>query len=89
MGDGGWLAMGLMMFVFWGLLIAVIVWAVRSFRDDSRRTTTIDPGGLTHADRTLADRFARGDIAEDEYRRTRELLHNSMDRPTSSGDGHA
>jgi hypothetical protein len=31
-GPGQWLAMGLMMLLFWGSLAALIVWAVRSSR---------------------------------------------------------
>jgi uncharacterized membrane protein len=31
---GGWLAISLMMVVFWGLVVALVVWLVRSARSD-------------------------------------------------------
>lgn len=75
-GAGGWLVMIVMMVVFWGLLIGVVVWALRGARSGSGGTT-FESGRLTQADQTLAERFARGDIAEDEFRRARELLHST------------
>lgn len=71
-GAGEWLAMTLMMVVFWGALIALVVSLVRSFRRDQETGTT---PALTHADDVLAERFARGEIDEDEFIRRRELLH--------------
>ena len=67
-GWGGWLAMTLMMLVFWGGLAAVVVALVRSAR---RPDANRDARGI------LDERFARGDIDEDEYRRRREALHRS------------
>lgn len=72
-GIGGWLAMGLMMVVFWGGLIALVVLLVRgSFRTGQTTTTTPpqrDAGDL------LAERYARGEIDdEDEFTRRREVL---------------
>ena len=63
-GWGAWLAMGLMMAAFW----AVIIWAFVSFArsaDTSRRESGED---------ILADRFARGEIDENEFRHRRELI---------------
>ena len=67
--DGGWSwwAFGLMlvgMIVFWGLVIWGIVWIVRS----SRRSDDGSP------ERVLAERFARGEIDEEEYRRRLDVL---------------
>jgi len=44
MGTGGWVVMALVMILFWGAIIALIVWAVRSGRqtrssDDPRPAT--------------------------------------------------
>lgn len=71
-GWGGWLAMTLMMLVFWGGLAAVVVALVRSSRPPA---SAPDPG--RDARGILDERFARGDIDEDEYRRRREALHRS------------
>ena len=64
-----WLFMVLSMAVFWALVIAAIVWAVQSARGSSDTM----PGHRSARD-TLDDRFARGEITEDEYRRSRDAL---------------
>jgi putative membrane protein len=77
-GAGTWLVMILMMLVFWGGLIAVIVLAVRGSLRPARPTDTRGPE--PDADELLAERYARGEIDEDEYRRRREVLRDR--RPT-------
>jgi putative membrane protein len=74
---GDWLAMSLMMIVFWGLVIALVVWAVRSTHSD--RSGTDRPTGecATRADELLAERFARGEIDEDEFTNRRDVLHRA------------
>ena len=67
-GWGAWLAMSVGMVAFWALVVVVIVAGVRSLRDDS-------PQG-DQASRLLDERFARGDIDEQEYRTRRELLRS-------------
>ncbi len=77
-GAGDWFAMSLMMIVFWGLLIALIVWLVRSSSRSSHNSTA-GPGTRSvtpRADEVLAERFAHGDIDADEFGRRRELLHD-------------
>lgn len=71
-GVGEWLAMTAIMLVFWGSVIALVVWAARSFRSEDHQAGSrgADP------DEILAGRYARGDIDEDEFRRRRELLHS-------------
>jgi putative membrane protein len=65
-GNGwGYLMMGLGMIVFWGLLIAGIVVLVRSFGGASRPST---PSPGPNPQQLLAERFARGEIDEREYR---------------------
>ena len=71
-GLGAWVAMSVTMVAFWGGLAAVIVVAVRS-RHTERHEAPPDHGG--RADEVLAERFARGEIDEDEYTKRRELLH--------------
>lgn len=63
-GWGAWLAMSLTMVAFWGFLVWGLVSAARS-GDDNRRDRSED---------ILADRFARGEIDEDEFRRRRDLI---------------
>ena len=65
-GSGDWIAMVGMMVVFWGVVVALVVWAVRTLRSASH---------TPHApERILAERFARGEIDDDEYRRRRDAL---------------
>ena len=74
-GWGAWLAMSVGMVAFWALVVVVIVAGVRSLRDDS-------PQG-DQASRLLDERFARGDIDEQEYRTRRALLllHSGQSGP--------
>ena len=73
-GAGDWLLMSLMMVVFWGGLVALVVWLVRSSRDDRPQRPDTAPSPVQHADEVLAERFARGEIDEEEFTRRRELL---------------
>ena len=71
-GGPGWgwmVAMG----VFWVLLIAGIVLAVvLALRGSSR--SRVDDGGGSRARAILEERFARGEIDEEEFRRRLEIL---------------
>lgn len=58
-----WVAMTASMVLFWGLVAWVVVTIVR--RPDATHRSPED---------LLADRFARGEIDDDEYRRRREAL---------------
>lgn len=72
-GVGGWLAMSLMMIAIWGVPIALLVWLVtRSFGSGHSQEAT-PPRSDPEA--TLADRFARGEIDEEEFNRRSEFLH--------------
>jgi putative membrane protein len=79
-GPGAWILMSLMMIVFWGGLIALTVWLVRTVGTD-RSTAPIPsvPAPTTStgkADEVLAERFARGEIDEDEFKSRRALLRS-------------
>jgi putative membrane protein len=63
---GGWLLMTATMVAFWALVAWVVVVAIRASRPPSQQTP--DP------ERTLAQRFAAGEIDEDEYRRRLDAL---------------
>lgn len=83
---GDWLAMIGTMLLFWGVLIALVVWVVRSMHSggqhpDSARTDRAVPDDI------LAQRYARGEIDDGEFRRWRVLLHDtsgSETRPRST-----
>jgi putative membrane protein len=71
-GVGGWIAMSLMLLVFWGGLIALVVFLVRGgFRSDQATITT---SPQRDADQVLAERFARGEIDEDEFTHRSQVL---------------
>ncbi len=69
--SGNWLAMSLVMVVCVALIATAVVVVVRSLRDRDLRPTGEE------ARRVLDQRFARGEISEDEYTRRRELLHTA------------
>lgn len=74
-GVGGWLAMSLMMVVFWGGLIALIVLLIRGAAPRHVRHGG-PPADIPapRAEEVLAERFARGEIDEEEFTRRREVL---------------
>ena len=70
-GWGSWFAMSLMMIVFWCLLIAGIVFLVRvagGRREDEPTRDDRTP------ERILEERYARGEIDDEDFKRRRELL---------------
>jgi putative membrane protein len=69
-GWGDWLAMSLMMVAFWALLIGGIVYVVRSL---GRRHDDERPRTRTAAD-ILEERFAKGEIDEEEFKNRRDAL---------------
>ena len=75
-GWGAWLAMGVSMVVLWELVIAGGIVLVRSLAGGRNQHPSATRDALGEAERILADRFARGEIDEDEYRRRTEVLHS-------------
>ena len=65
---GWWWVMAPLMVMFWALVIWGVVALVRSDRSAAKRS----PG----AEGLLAERLARGDIDEVEYRRRRSLIRS-------------
>ena len=61
----GWLAMTVGMVAFWGLLITLTVVLLRGLNRPANRAY----GPRPSPEQLLAERFARGEIDEDEYRR--------------------
>ena len=75
-GWGAWLVMSVGMVLFWGLVIAGIVVLVRYLSGTGQGgppASSPDPGRPS-AQELLDERFARGEIDQDEYTRRRELL---------------
>ena len=65
-GAFGWLGM-IVPLLFWGGLLALIVWAVMRISPGGRGGSTPDGGGPRSAEDTLKERFARGEIDDEEY----------------------
>jgi putative membrane protein len=63
-GGWGWLWMTVIMLVFWGGLIAVAVWAIRSGLG-SRRNDAME---------VLRRRLATGEISQDDFEKTKRIL---------------
>jgi putative membrane protein len=84
-GVGGW-GMVLMIvsgLLFWGLIIAGIVLLVRSTGRGGQQGTAATQA-LT-PQQVLADRFARGEIDEEEYTRRLQVLHTASGGRGSGG----
>jgi putative membrane protein len=69
----GWVAMVTGMVVFWGLLIALAVILVRALSQPTDQAR----GPRPSPEQLLGERFARGEIDEEEYRRRRAALTGS------------
>lgn len=84
-GFGGWVAMALMMVIFWGLVAALVMWIVRSQSRDRPHADGAERPAMS-PDSVLAQRFARGEIDEDEFARRRAVLRGPIGgAPTTSG----
>lgn len=70
-GWGGWIVVTLLMVAFWAAVITGIVLAIRYASGDGQRSQA---RGAPTAEDVLAERFARGEIDEEEYRRRLTLL---------------
>jgi len=53
-GATEWLAMSVMMLLFWGLLIGLVVWAVRTLRTDGERSARGEMDGAAFQRRRVA-----------------------------------
>lgn len=71
-GIGGWIVMGLGMVIFWGLVVAGLVWLVRTAAGSKDRTPIRE--APTDALSILERRLAEGSISVDEYRERHRVL---------------
>jgi putative membrane protein len=74
-GDWGWgwmIVMMVMMLLFWGAIIAGIVWLIRG----AARGRSVPDGPVSKETplEILDRRFAEGDISEEDYRARRQVL---------------
>ena len=79
-GMGGWVLMGLAMITFWVLVAFGLVALLRPSsraRGGGAESTAPRVPDRSSALRTLDDRFARGDMTEEDYRQRRDLLKGS------------
>ncbi len=81
-GDGmGWWMLwgGLMMFLFWGGILALIVWAVQAFtgRDTDQKQPPPSSPPRANPLEIAKERYARGDLARDEFEQIKKDLENS------------
>jgi putative membrane protein len=75
-GLGAWIVMGLMMLAFWGLIAALVVYAIHALGHRPADQTGAPVAPVDPARRVLDERFARGDIDADEYNRRRDVLRS-------------
>ena len=71
-GSVGWIWMGLSMIVFWGIALALVIWAVRSF---NHRPQGQQPPSAALG--VLEERFARGEISSEEFTQKRQLIQGN------------
>ena len=64
-GVWGWIWMTAVMLVFWGGLIAVAIWAVRSGLGSRRDGDAVD---------VLRRRLAAGEISQEDFEKTKRIL---------------
>ncbi len=68
-GWGGWILMTLVMVLFWAAVITAIVLAIRYLSGGASHRNQASAGSARGAEDVLAERFARGEIDDDEFRR--------------------
>ena len=78
MNGWGWTFMALASVLFWVGLITAIVVLMRHLNGNN----PLGPRSRSNAEELLAQRFARGDIDEAEYRHRLGVLAERADRPS-------
>jgi putative membrane protein len=78
-GAWGWFAMSLAALIVWGLIAAIAVLVVRTAEHDGPAGREAPAAGESRAKGAaalLAERYARGEIDDDEYKRRLAVLHS-------------
>jgi putative membrane protein len=76
MGAFGWLGMLLMM-VFWFGLIALLIWGVAGLLARGQQSRVSDGPREDRAMGLLRERYARGEITEEEFSDAKQVLKDS------------
>lgn len=76
----GWFAMSVGMIVFWGVIIIAVVAAVRAL---GRSQDYPRPPAWPSPEQVLAERFARGEIDEEDYRQRLNTLRTFSTAPNT------
>lgn len=79
-GSGGWILMGAVMVLLLAVLITAVVLAVRHLAGSDAQRNRADSAASSRPEDALAQRFARGDIDEDEFRRMTLLREHQESR---------
>ncbi len=82
-GWGGWILTTGITVIFWALVITAVVLVARYLLSLSQRPTATRSAGFSGAEQVLAERYARGEIDDDEYQRRLALLRKNL-APTAS-----
>lgn len=82
LGAWGWVGMILTMIAFWGLVVIGVVWLLRGTGPGDRRSAESQERG---PEQLLAERFARGEIDDVEYRDRLAALRGESRRPPVRG----
>jgi len=84
-GWGSWLLTTGTTIVFWALVITAVVLLARYLLSLSQRPTgTPRAAGASNAEQVLAERYARGEIDDEEYQRRLGLLRQNMASTTTT-----
>ena len=76
MGAFGWVGMLLMM-LFWFGLIALIIWAIAGFVTRGQQQQVTQGTSEDRAKTILRERYARGEISEEEFTERHRTLDNA------------
>ena len=83
-GWGGWLLTTGTTIVFWALVITAVALLARYLLSLPQRTPTARAAAAMNAEHTLAERYARGEIDDDEYQRRLGLLRENTASSTQA-----
>ncbi|RSS79724.1 SHOCT domain-containing protein [Streptomyces sp. WAC06614] len=83
MGAWGWFAMSFTQLIIWALILAAAVLMIRTFRQDTDGRVASDRGAVPSesAENLLAERFAMGEIDDEEYQRRLAALRSNARGP--------
>jgi putative membrane protein len=79
-GMGWWMLWGgLMMVLFWGAIIALVVWAVQSLsrRHEDRTQSGVETPQVRTPLEIAKERYARGEIGRDEFKQLKGDLEET------------